>query len=594
MSVSTDAIIATMTQYLKEQVKQGTLTSENCTKAATKSKIFTGFCGAHKDISRAEATKVYAQVIKTLFTDEDNTAEPAEEPSENTETTEPVEETSTQEEEPPAEETKTKAKRTPAPRKTAQRKAKTVDERVENDDEPKTNKGKKKNIGAKKPAKEVKRIHATCKGLALENPNSTFNVEPAEEIQDFPEFEIDLEEAEEEFLKSFLTEEQIENYQQTRTEFLENVQKLREDYEITEKKIKKQQKFTLVKSKHQVKFVNPEDGKVAFLPDEEAEPFFTFETFMTDFTKEFKKAIKPPSTKGMSKDEKAALKLKPLDYLTSSVIHTQNIIKEQVLSKCPNVDSEEIIKLTNTVLDQVDDDELLALIEPKQTRGRAKADNYAPDYFQLFIDLKSFNGAPTSFARLCKTLYNHRAGIINHPKLTKSLKKKAWLQALANIQALQENITIDNEVQQLILDCWRNVLESKYAFFIVMHGMTPNDYFKKGFEQLIQHPLSIKWYESALYPISFLFTPNMLGYSDYTPSSKVFGTTDATYKKNLQLELEAFGSASTNLFSYEACNWLYYFNKKDVENNMISLLHQAVILLDKPTTTRAKKQAEEE
>ena len=65
--VSTDAIIDAMTQYLKEMIAAGTLTSENCTKAATRSKIFTGFCNAHKDISRAEATKVYVQVVKTIF-----------------------------------------------------------------------------------------------------------------------------------------------------------------------------------------------------------------------------------------------------------------------------------------------------------------------------------------------------------------------------------------------------------------------------------------------------------------------------------------------------------------------------------------------
>ena len=127
-----------------------------------------------------------------------------------------------------------------------------------------------------------------------------------------------------------------------------------------------------------------------------------------------------------------------------------------------------------------------------------------------------------------------------------------------------------------------------------MLGLPASDFFKHSFEILIQEPMSVKLYESALYPISFVFTPNMLGYTDFSAPDKLFGKTDPTYKKNLQIQLEAFGSPANNYYDYNSCNWLYYFNKsQNIKNETLCMLHHAVELIDKePQESESAQPAE--
>ncbi len=156
-----------------------------------------------------------------------------------------------------------------------------------------------------------------------------------------------------------------------------------------------------------------------------------------------------------------------------------------------------------------------------------------------------------------------------------------WLQAYNNILDIEDKMDQCTEEEHKIYDCWKHILSSKFVYMIVMNYITPCDMFKRAFEYLIQQPFSIKLYESALYPISFLFTPNMLGKQGYEAPISCFNKTAATYKKNLQLEILKFGSVSNSASSYQDLNWIYYLNRTDEYNQMITLLHQAVTFVDK-------------
>ena len=400
-------------------------------------------------------------------------------------------------------------------------------------------------------------------------------------------------------MKSYMIdkdEAKVDDYIKTRKSYFDKISKLRKDYPAVDPKGKKFQKFTVVKSKAKsktiVKYLN-KDLKLAELPQEDAKPLIDFQSYDETFGKEFDKKISPSMkdiTKGLTKEQakerKEAMKLDPIRYLLLSVVKTQNIIDIDFLSKCSRIQNEFINKTTSSCLELLTDKEIEKLLQSQEPEIP-----YAPLYIQLFIDIQKFNGS--NYGRLCKTIYNHREGIVRHEKLTNEMKKNAWLQANSNINGIKQLIS-NNPDDKLVYNAWVNVLSSKYAFHIVMNMAPPNDYFKKGFELLIQQPLSVKLFESALYPISFLFTPNMLGKPKYKPEPKLFTSADPTYKKTLVEELQKFGSPTTNLFNYNDFNWLYYFDKKE-ENVMLSVLHRIITWYDqekpvrKPRTTTTEK-----
>lgn len=431
--------------------------------------------------------------------------------------------------------------------------------------------------------------YSMCKNMNIDNPYSAYNIKEPKVINKLPD-DANIDDAEEELVKYITNNDDItDKYLTARDDFIENAKAIRQKYPIFDEKQKeKPQKFSITKKS--VKFIDPTTKKQAELPAEDAAIFKTYQEAMDEFDKSWKEALKPvkippgktPQEKAEVKQLKAAEHIKPLNYLTLSVVRTQNIIKIDSLIKHSKADFEETNKTTNTVNKPLDD------MAWKKMEDTSKYKPFAPDYALLFVDIKKFNGS--NYGRLCKTIYNHREPIVKHEKLTKDLKMSAWLQAYSNIKEINSLISIDDKEQRLVYDCWENVLGSKYAYKIVMNYLPACEMFKKSFELLIQHPLSVKLYETALYPISFVFTPNMLGKRDFEANINCFNKTVATYKRNLQIEMEKFGLVSNNASNYNDFNWLYYFNKSDIRNQMITLLHQAVALVDTPTETKKKSE----
>lgn len=554
MSFDSESTKQQLSQYVAELVESGELTSENYTKNAVTSKLLTKFMDG-KNLPRPKVRPIWEETIKAAF----GASQPK--PAETPETeNEPNDESNDDE-----------------PNDNHESSLNEFEQMVES--EPRKSRGKKStDITVAKATDKSHRYYSTCQKLNIDNSHSKYNVSGSAP-KTFPQQTSNLEAAELELIDYFVHDKSlVAKYNTMRKMFINKVAELREKYELDpKKKPKKVQKFTITAKT--VKYVNPADNKLAELPAEEQQIFRNYEKEMKEFEKLFNNAVKGKTEssksdklKAKTAEEKLASKMQELQFLLLGVIRTQNIINlAAILKGAKEIDEENTNKLTNTCIEQIEEPEQWDMIE-KENCYKA----FAPDYMQLFIDIKKFTGS--NYGRLCKNIFEHREALINHSKLTPSLKRSAWLQALGNIKKL-----ISPNEKNLIFDCWENVLSSESAFRIVMNGLPPSSFFKKSFETLIQEPLSIQLFESALYPISFCFTPNMLGYADFDAPDKCFGCSDATYKKNLQLTLETFGSIDTDRYSYSACNWIYYFNKSDIRNEMISLLNHAVELANKET-----------
>ena len=579
---------------VEELIKSGEINKDNWENMSIISKLVSAFQQAHeKDkFKRPKVNKFFNAVLHTHFSDESNEENENEnEESYETKETNENQTKETNDDENDNDEVNQLEKETVEAPKSNRRSGR----RGAGTTKSATIKATKTTSRSSTTNEDSRLKYSMCKNLNIDNPYSTFNISNSVSIKDFPNLDADIDDAEDELVKHFTTDEIAENYTSARDEFIDAVSELRKKYPVVDDKGKeKPQKFTIVKSKNTVRFINPETKKQDNLPKDEQNAFTDYQKAMDEFDKKWKDSFKPVKIKsGKSEAEKEKAKqaknderLKILGYLLLQVVRTQNIIKVDELVKYSKVNGELVNKTTNTVSEQFDETVF------KKMEDTSKYKPFAPDYGQLFIDIKNFNGS--NYGRLCKNIYNHREPIVKHEKLSKELKKKAWLQAYSNIKSIEKLINIDNQEQRLVYDCWENVLASKYAYKIVMSYLPACELFKKSFEMLIQHPLSIKLYESALYPISFVFTPNMLGKRDFEANINCFNKTPATYKKNLQIELEKFGLVSSNASNYNDFNWLYYFDKSDIRNQMITLLHQAVALVDAPPAKKSNNKTSTE
>lgn len=590
------AAVKAINAKVEELIKSKTITAENYDNSSVVSKLLTVFMKSEevmKPFPRPKVQAVWKDTIASHFTSEEKQPEEEEEENDgNNDDDENVEDQDEEETQPEEEEEKKeKPKKRQAPKKEKKEKKQKDDfsSKVEKEEKPKRASKTNTIRATRKTNPKSHREYALCNSYDIANDKSIYNVTGISypKKSKLPTSDVDLPQAELELIKYFTNDQKLcDEYSTIRSQYKDAVTELRKKHEIDEKKAKRPQKFTVTKST--VKYVDLVDDKYKLveLPKTEQECFRTYEKEMKEFTEKFKKAIKPEKSsfpaKGTKKtktqEEKETEKQQKqeakqaslehdLSFLLLDVIRTQNIIKLDSLLKCDGIHEEDSSKLTNTLIDELDDNDWATI------QSNEKYKPFAPDYIQLFIDIKKFNGS--NYGRLCKTIYNHREALIHHPKLTEDNKITAWVHALTNIQAIKSKLKIDDD---LVLNCWENVLSSEFAFKIIMLGLEPSDYFKHSFELLIQTPTSVQLFESALYPISFLFTPNMLGRKDYAAPDSCFGKTDPTYKKNLRIELESFGNPEYDLFNYNAFNWLYYFNKQDIRNDMVSLLRRAVQL----------------
>ena len=369
--------------------------------------------------------------------------------------------------------------------------------------------------------------------------------------------------AEEQLIEFVVGKEFADQYIDANMKFSTAVQALRSKYIVHNPK--KTQKFTYVDRNQRVKFFNPEKSdKLDFLPDDEARSIVEF---FTGPMEAFKKAWKSSFTSSRGEQAK---KFNFIGYLTLDVIRTQNIFKfEQLIKAFPSVPSESTNKITNSVLSSVKG-QYVNLDEA--TISKIIVDRYGPDYMALFSDVKNFNGS--QFQNVVKNIYSHRGGIVLHEKCTTAMKKKAWLQAYANICSLDMSEITDAH-DTLIVNAWMNILSSRFAYHVIMDCIPESKLFNTAMIHLIQESTSIKLFQNVLYPISFVFTPFMLGYASLR-LPKAVNVSESVYRKELSSIFMDVGNPSLRVYDYDACNWIYYMGKNGEINTMVSLLHGIV------------------
>ena len=420
--------------------------------------------------------------------------------------------------------------------------------------------------GSAKPRSHVEFCHPVITQLNIQLDDNPFKPSPrAVGAADF-DLTLDCSElaaAEEQLIEFVVGEDIAEQYINANMEFSAAVRALRAKYIVHNHK--KTQKFTYTTKNKEVKFFNPEKGdKLDVLPEDEARPIVEFFTGPMEV---FKKAWKSRFT---SPRGEPAKKFDFIRYLTFDVIRTQNIFKfEQLIKALPNIPSENTNKITNTVLSSVNE-QYVNLDEA--TISKFIVDRYGPDYMALFNDVKNFNGS--QFQIVIKNIYSHRGGIVLHEKCTTEMKKKAWLQAYANICSLNM-AEITDAHDELIINAWINILSSRFAYHVIMDCIPESKLFNTAMIHLIQESTSIKLFQNVLYPISFVFTPFMLGYSSLR-LPKAVNVSESAYRKELSSIFMNIGNPSLNVYDYNSCNWIYYMGKNGEINTMVSLLHSIV------------------
>ena len=131
------------------------------------------------------------------------------------------------------------------------------------------------------------------------------------------------------------------------------------------------------------------------------------------------------------------------------------------------------------------------------------------DYFKLISMMDDYQAPNRAAKNAFKWFLLRQAILSNNAKiLTPYLRYMLWMSAYGNILKVIQTCQL-NENEMRIISIWKNILSSFYCFLIFMFGVKPNKAFKGSLLLLISDDISIQLFETALFPISFLFTPFM-------------------------------------------------------------------------------------
>lgn len=262
------------------------------------------------------------------------------------------------------------------------------------------------------------------------------------------------------------------------------------------------------------------------------------------------------------------IKVNPYSYLQSDLINTENIYEFNQVKGCKKLvfQQAKFYQMFN-----------LMLIKDKEafTCGTfTESDNIvAQNKVKLSLELIT---KPT-IDKLSETIFTSFNGYIT-PDIHNDVKA-AINQAVKNLEALEsESPIVKSWIKVLRSDAFRAALTEK-------NKKRFNDTFLECFKHLYCHPESRRMYATVLYPISFLFTPFMLGINDEDVQDRIEGLItgeikDAKSKVVNNDKLAKF--ASIFLSAYQELNWTRYLYAKtakgrsDVILGLSSFIHKFI------------------
>jgi len=387
-----------------------------------------------------------------------------------------------------------------------------------------------------------------CNGLKLIMNDSTFTEHCFDDV-DSSEYEFskdqDTIEAETEYVEILLGKQLALAYLTACQKLNNKIAQLMKKY----KPIKKDQKFKFVAKTKSVSYIECDgEEKTGTLPSEEIEEFITYHNTM----KKVSDAIKKHED------------FENIDLLTLKQINTQNIIKFESLNKiCKDEPEENKNKTIGTIDSEVNaPDEQIKLCSEDSVFNTI-------DYIKMFRILKSFNTAKLNLN--VKAIFNMRDGILKHNLITDEFKYKCWFLARKNMLSI-EDTTNYTERETKVIECWKSILSSRFAYQIIMECVPANPLFKKAIEGLITEGMSFKLYLGPLYPISFIFTPLMCGYKGIPKPTLVEALNETKYKEEINRIFRTFADSNLALYDYDKLSWIYYHDKSDEQNQTACLL----------------------
>ena len=130
-----------------------------------------------------------------------------------------------------------------------------------------------------------------------------------------------------------------------------------------------------------------------------------------------------------------------------------------------------------------------------------KEDNYQ-GYFELLVNANSKKLVPSE-------VFKNRMFIINHSAYPYLKISQLW-------DAARQAIDSDETPHGLI---WKEILNSRFMYDIIMHGAPMNDMLTSAFKKFIDSPESIELLKTKLLTISFMFSSNCIK-KDIQPEHK--------------------------------------------------------------------------
>jgi hypothetical protein len=255
-----------------------------------------------------------------------------------------------------------------------------------------------------------------------------------------------------------------------------------------------------------------------------------------------------------------------IPYLLSSVLHTFSVVDtKKVKSKIPCYKFDKINYVLGfpcgskirTESDGNFDRQILEDMKPEKSF-------YTIQYAKILECMKTMNVERCDC--LFKNIFKNNIGVLNHYKLNDELKQRCWCQSLANLMSSGfENV---NESEMIFINCWKNILNSPFCYYILMHGISCSTYFQFSIQKLLCEKISLKLLATCLYPISFLFTPFMCK-SEQTP---VTGKGKRIEYKKL---IKRFYDEIIKIDTAERCDWIGCVSG-ECENKNLGLLFEVI------------------
>lgn len=273
-----------------------------------------------------------------------------------------------------------------------------------------------------------------------------------------------------------------------------------------------------------------------------------------------------------------------IKYLQSDIVKSYNVIHPSILSKVVQT-SKTPVKFK--YLEYMDEDG--AHFNEKKLAEVINCNKHDSLYYALFLSLRNFTSS--DFGNVVKNVFKYRLGIINRfSSVPKEFSlEKLWNKAYSNIKSLYEDDDFKEKFEgsknkNKILNemkCWINILESKYAFEVIMKGARGSKWFEKYLLELASSKVSLRLFIGALYPISFIFTPFMLWYEN------------VEIKKTDSLKTILNKFQNDNATDIAELNWVYYLkHPKSETNEMVKILEKVLVTFEvDDEKTKVKREA---